>query len=531
MKNRYQDALALLGAQLLLLLHHTGSFLSTQDLAGRDLVGAYSLVESFGFGWSTDWFLGFPMFKFYPPGFFGAASTVGALVGNLAAFKLLVYTSLLTVPLAAYWSFSRIYDRETGLVAGILGVFLTFMREPFSLVYQTLQVGLVAQAAALPLLLLFIGVLWGDDRGSAYLSALLLGLMVLVHPFIAAVAVAYTGIYLAMEKDLFQGFMALTGLALASTWWIPAMEKSWYAQLYTGPVGKIANLPWLFLPFLALDRRRETLSLALLGASLALIGSFRLFPIQYYRAFIYGQLILVMAAAPGMMKAARKVSGRLGSETVLVLIGFSILAAALSVSVEPHWQSHTSLENVTPENGQVLVETSEPDLHESYVPVQRIPLESNATVVNGLYADSSISSPYLLGLEKAVAEDPVPNPLAVEAELSRSQVKQRMAYLDIEHALVRTRHARERLSFMKVTGRNQQFVLLSWEPEFNRTVEKPVRFSGNRGEWRELNERIFRGQLNTSYVFTREDIGRTRIGKQSIKPSANREAVFGLRLE
>ncbi|MFB6146032.1 MAG: hypothetical protein ABEJ99_06050, partial [Candidatus Nanohaloarchaea archaeon] len=89
-----------------------------------------------------------------------------------------------------------------------------------------------------------------------------------------------------------------------------------------------------------------------------------------------------------------------------------------------------------------LVETSKPELYESYVPVQRIPLESNASVVNGLYADSSISSPYLLGLEKEIAKDPVPNPIAANANLTQKQIRKRMAYLDIEHALVRTDYAR-----------------------------------------------------------------------------------------
>lgn len=528
MIDRSRDYILLAGLQLFLLLFHTRSFLSTVKLAGRDLVGAYSLVKTFGFGWSTDWFLGFPMFRFYPPGFFATATAAGSIAGDLTAFKLLLYLLLLAVPPSVYYSFSNLFDRRTGLIAGFLAVFLTFLRPPFSLVYQTLQVGLVAQAAALPFLLLFLGTIWRDGRGQAYLSALLFALTTITHPFLGTVAGAYALLHFAAEKNISRLFFTGLGGALTAWWWIPALEKSWYIQLYTGPSGKLVNLPWLFLPFLALDRGRKALTLAFLGLFLLFLGTFELFPMQYYRAFIYGQLLTVLAAAPGLSKAVEKTFGRVSPETITYLIGLSILIASLTVTVEPHWSSTTDMEGVMPDDGQVIVETSKPDLYESYVPIQTIPLKSNASVVNGLYADSSISSPYLLGLEKSIAKNPIPNPIAVDANLTQKQIRKRMAYLDIEHALVRTSYARERLSFMNVSARNRQFTLLTWNPEFDRTVENPVRFHGSRKEWRQLNEEIFRNRLNTSYVYTEEKLEEVTIGEESRKPSGEGEAVFGL---
>lgn len=548
MKKSLRGYTALLGAQTLLLLYHTRSFLTTQHLAGRDLVGAYSLVKAFTTGWTTKWFLGYPMFRFYPPGFFASAWSLGKFLGALTAFKLLIYTSLLAVPLAAFYSFSSMYDRKTGLTAGFLAIFLTFARAPFSLVYQTLQIGLTAQAFAIPFFLLFLGVLQRNDRGSAYLSAVMLAFMILIHPFIAAAAILYTGLYLVLEKDLFRSTVVSLGAGMTAWWWIPILEKSWYTHLYTGPSGKLTNIPWIFLPFLALERSRKTIAIISLAGILLILGLFKPVPLQHYRAFIYGQLLLVLSAAPGLTKAADRITSRLEHQTVLYLICLSLLGASLAVNISPHWQSSESLENVIPEKGQVIVETSHSDLHNTYVPIQRIPLESNASIVNGLYADSSISSPYLLGIEKEIAREPIPNPLAVEADLTRRQLKERMRYFNISRALVRTDHARERLDFMRLEAENEDFKLLSWEPKPDREISV-ARVCISRERWSQLNRFAFRefmpeplplrdcpggkkindSNLETMLEDIREMEGKTaELEEESIRPESREEALFHL---
>ncbi len=548
--SNWQRYILLLGVNFSLLFYHVGSFLGTENLAGRDLVGAYSLVKNFGFEWSTEWFLGVPMFQFYPPGFFAVVKGAGFVLGDLLAFKIFVFSSIIFLPLVVYYTFSNLFDRTTGIVAGVLGISLVFLREPFSLIYQTLQVGLVAQTAAFLLFILFVSFLWDKSRGSAYLSALLLGIMFLVHPFIGLVAVLYVMIYFILERDLLNSLAALLGLALSGWWLLPAIEKLWYMQTYVGPSGQFMNWPWLFIPFLLLDRGRKAVSFVILGFLLLFIGTFEFgINFQFYRFFIYGQMITILASAPGIVNAfARQDKVNAGVLAVTVVF-VSVLIPALGVSIEPHWKSDVSLQGVVPENGRVIVETSHSDLYDSYVPIQMMPLKSNVSVVNGLYADSSISSSYLLGLEKSFAENPVPNPIAIEANLTQSQIKERMRYFNISYALVRTDTARKRLGFMRLEVKNKDFKLLSWTPQPRNSIEA-VRICTTREKWDKLNRYIFRNNLDlkpvldcrdgenvsssTSEVIRRisdMELESVELERESIRAEESIEAIFHLSVE
>lgn len=538
-----------------LLLYKTGSFLLTQEFAGRDLVGAYSLVKTFEIGWNTEWFLGFPMFQFYPPGFFGATSFLGSLIGDQIAFKILVYLTLLVFPLTAYYCFKILFNRQTGLIAGSLGIFVVFLREPFSLIYQTLQVGLVAQAAALPLLFVFIALLWKNSRDSAYLSALTLGAIILIHPYIGVLAVVYLGIYFLLSKNIFQSFMASLGILMSAWWWIPALENSWYMQSYVGPTGQLVNWPWLFLPFLGLKRSKKSISLSLIGLTCLILGTFSFGPeIQHYRFFIYGQILVIISSAPGIYWAVEELNRKLPKSRdslLLALIGLSLVLPVANTDIDSHWESDTDLNGVIPDSGRIVVETSHTDLHQSYVPIQTIPLRSNTSVVNGLYADGSISSPYLLGLEKSFAENPVPNPLAVDANLTQEQIQNRMKYFNITHALVSTDSAREKLGFMSLEAENEDYMLLSWKPEPSKEI-KAAKICINHQRWGQVNRFIFKNEDDLNEVvpvldceegekinqsgpksviekINKMEKSLVNLTRESITPKATKETLFHLR--
>ena len=491
----------------MLLVWKTGSFLFTESFAGRDLVGAYSLTKVFEFGWSTDWFLGVPMFQFYPPGFFGLSYYLGLLMGHSTSFKAFVFLSLVIFPVTSYYCFKTVFDKKVGLIAGFAAVFLVFMREPFSLVYQTLQVGLVAQAMALPLFLVFIGLLWKNSRGSAYLSSFVLAVIILTHPYIGLLAVFYLGIYFLLSRNVFRTFMASLGLVMSGWWLLRALESSWYMQSFVGPSGQLVNWPWMFLPFLFFDRSKKALSLSFLAILCLILGTISFGPeIQHYRFFIYGQILVVLAAAPGIKKVLQRVKEKyeVSNSSLVLAVCLSFVVPITGLDIEDYWSSETDLEGVVPDDGRILVETSHDNMYESFVPIQTIPLKSNASVVNGLYADGSISSPYLLGLEHAVAENPVPNPLAVQANLTESQVKERMNYFEIDYALVRTGYTREKLGFMEVKAENEEFTLLKHNSSYNRTVNA-VKVTGPREDWKNLEKHIFRNKLRTDIIYSRND--------------------------
>lgn len=532
------------------LVYHTHSFLYTKEFAGRDLIGAFSLVKSFGFGWSQQWFLGFPKFHFYPPGFFALADSVGYLIGDLLAFKLLIYLALLVFPVAVYYCFYSLFDVKVGLVALVLTFPAVFLREPVSLLYQTLQVGLVAQMASLPFLFLYIGLLWTDNRDSLYFIPLAVAAMILLHPYVALVAGLYTVIYGFLKQDFFRPAVSSLGLALTAWWWIPILEKSWYMQVYTGPSGELLNWPWIFLPLLFADRSRKALSLSVLAVSLLIIGTFDFgLGLQSYRFYSYGYLTTIIAAAPGLSSVFDMIGDRVEFDTLLSLLFITFLASTTVIAgdVAPEWRSDVETEGVVPEEGRMIVETSHSDLYNSYVPIQGIPLESNVTVVNGLYADSSISSPYLIGLEKAFAKDPVPNPIAVEANLSSNQLEERFKYFGIEYALVRTQHAREKLGFMREVDSNDDFMLLGLENVSQNSSVSAIPVKGSYEEWEGLSREVFRNDLRYLYYVPNDSkayklgedslnssgISRVRIKvkTESIRPENRRQALFGLRID
>lgn len=534
---------AFFGSYLALLIYHTHSFISTAEFAGRDLVGAYSLLKVFGTGWSTEWFLGFPMFRFYPPGFFFLADTLGAVTGDMIAFKLLIYLSLLVFPPAVYLYFREISGQKTAFLSFILSFSAVFLREPFSLIYQTLQVGLVAQMAAIPVLFLFMAFLHREGRDPMYISGILMALMIVIHPYIAAVGVFYTSVYLLFERDILGLLSSATGFLLTAWWWIPLLEKSWYMNTYTGPTGKLLNWPWLFLPLAFFGDERRSLPLSLTAVSMLFIGTFDLgLPIQFYRFYIYGQILAVLAAAPGLVSLIERLEERIEPRYLLGAAAVAFIAPSIAVDVSPDWRNDLEMEGVVPEEGKMVVETSHSDLYNSYVPIQMISLQSNVTVVNGLYADSSISSPYLLGLEKSFAKNPVPNPIAVEANLSSAQLEERFRYFDIEYALVRTQHAEEKLSFMDEVSSNEEFVLL--KHNYSRPDYEPVPVKGSYSEWEKLNREIFRGDLEpmvyepeSEEAISIKDLPDSDpdrdivIGRQSIRPVNRSQALFGLRYD
>lgn len=537
-----------------LLLQKAGSFLTTSQFAGRDLIGAFSLVEAFQLGWTGKWFLGYPMFNFYPPGFFAITGAVGNILTNTIAFKIVVFSSLLFLPATIYYAFKSIYNHDIGLIAGILSFFIIFLRSPITMIYQTLQVGLVAQGLALIFFFLFLGMLWRDKDGYGYLSAIFLGLTIISHPFMGFAATLYLLFYLIYTRNIHKTVTASTGYLLTAFWWIPLIENLWYAHVYTGPTGKLVNLPWLFAPFILIDRTLKTACLIIPSIILLLIGLIDIIPLQHYRFYTYGQIIFIILAAPGLKTLIDSISYSFNFRHITYILGLTVFLTALTVSVQPTWTSDVQIEDITPEDGKVIVETSHSNLYNSYIPNQMIPLESEAQVVNGLYADSSISSPYLLGLEKSFSMDPAPNPLAVKANLTSEQIENRFEYFGINFAVIKTEKAREKLDFMDKISENRDYTLLYRNSSSQIKKKDIITVSGSRSRWEDLNEYIFRNEIVTNIIYLHNSEGDLNIDglsnqevlevandtktdksaiitAESIRIEAEREGVFGLKTD
>jgi hypothetical protein len=411
-------------------------------------------------GWSPGWYAGFPLLTFYFPLVATFQAVVSYVIPYQIAFKLGTVIGIVLLPIAFYTLFRLLrFDFPVPAIAAISSLGLLFMHS-FTIDGGNIAGSLVGEysfAVSFALSLIFLGLVYRiatGDRARPVLASVVLALAVLSHvvPIIVVALLLPLLLYWAIRTHGFVrgalrlGSVLIVAFALTAVWSIPFVVRIGYStnmhwQQLDGWANLLPREAWIYLGgallgiALAIARRdRRMLLLAGMGVwSLLLyfvlpqghVWNGRFIPFWFLSVF----LCFAYGVGTSIPMLARLISRR---RAAFVAIG--MVAAVLAVAVlVPLWQQKSSFVddwirfNYTgyekkaawPEfhslmqriaqlpPGRVMWEPS-PDQSKfgSAVALQSIPYWTGRPTMEGIYFESSITTPFHFLTASEVAQRP-----------------------------------------------------------------------------------------------------------------------------
>ena len=207
--------------------------------------------------WSPDWYAGFPFLYFYPPLLYYLNDILSFIIPFNVAFKIITLLGTLLLPLAAYLCLHLLdFQFPIPSLGAVLSLGYLFL-EKFSIYGGNIPSTLAGEFSfsfGFALFFIFIGLLFRDlkKKGPSFLTIIILGLMVLVHPFSVIVAILVGGliflgaIFWREAKKTFWLLIKIFGLAFSLTafWSLPFIALLGYASKMSWT--KVINLEEIF---------------------------------------------------------------------------------------------------------------------------------------------------------------------------------------------------------------------------------------------------------------------------------------------
>ncbi len=475
---RHWRPLTVLAATTALFAYHDlFAFLATTEHAGRDLAGNHAftwlmhhnLSQGAIVAWTDRFLLGFPAFASYPPLFFMVPALATFLTGGLLplhlAFNGTVLLSVFLLPLATWWAL-RPLGRDTSLLAGCYTLLTIFVYPPVSIAYQTFSVGLVAQAFAILLLTVSTGLLLRvndhtavratlHDR-TALLAGVLLALTILAHPFVGMAGLLIAATLAARHRTPSRLAPAALGLLLAAPWLVPAVLRSLTLPAYTFAPARPGWVLLLLLPLTVLGGLQGRDRQALLAAFAILLGLSTVetpFIAQELRFYTYALLLAAVLAGTGAARLATVLADRIDRRIAILALLVPVATLALHATVPATW---TFTGDATPlydalddmEQGDIIVETSNTSIFDSYTLQASIPLRTHHDTANGVHIDQTRNATAILQAEHWISADPIHTPLCRDCTRSAppDRVASHLDTLGIDYVVLRTATAASRLN-------------------------------------------------------------------------------------
>lgn len=401
-------------------------FVRFNNLLEWDFSGHYAAVWHVKFhllpwfsGWNPFFYGGFPENVFYPPLAHFLAAILSYPLGVAGAMKLLVCLSLLVLPVAFY-SFGRRWgldDLQAAVCATWMTAQMFLCGELFgsqnlgSDLKALLNVGLFANALSLPLLFFFMAGCGGGDLRKHWKGpALLLGVLILVHPLAALIA----GIFwasLCMDQFLVSPqdrswrtlirILAI-GFLLSALWAVPFIARRGYMNPETIPINW--SLPLLFLvingSFLALShvRSQRLRPLAVtftLLANFILIGSMWKIDIQFPRLTIYLLFLLPIFLVAWLR-----------SRFLLLSAGAMAIAVGaygyFNGGIQPKGVPDFAMPDFGKVEGRILSAAHPAHLPSYHVHHDLIPVRTGNQAILGLFIESGINGRFMADLTRMI---------------------------------------------------------------------------------------------------------------------------------
>lgn len=459
---------------ILLVYFRPNLLLSTSTTTGGD-TGAHIyapwylknhlLNKGMLFGWSPGWFAGFPMLHFYFPFVATLQALLSFLIPYTIAFKLGTILGTFFLPVAFYILFRLLRFRfPAAIIAAVMGFSFLFM-DSFTIYGANIASSLAGEysfAFSVGLCFVFYGLAYRvatDDEGKPLLAAAVLAMAVLSHvvPVIMVVFFSPVFFWWAIRKHgLKPGLwrMALMfGIAFALTafWSIPFVARIAYtANMQWQPIKGLSSLVpkelWLYMAgagiglILALFRKDpRALVLAvptLMGAALYLflpqghVWNGRFLPFWYLGVYLMCAYALGTGIAALADAFQRKLTGAVALALVAVIAvgsgGFVLWnknKTFVDFWIEYNYKGYEAQDSfpvfkeltdriATLPPGRVMWEpNSSLGRFGTPVALMSLPYWANHPSMEGMYFESSFTTPFHFLMASEVAEAPS-NPIA-----------------------------------------------------------------------------------------------------------------------
>lgn len=499
------------------------NFLFVENLAGKDLIGNYAfawlmkgfIVNSKITGWSNLWLAGFPAFEFYSPLFFFVTGMINVLSFELVtmkmSYKLVIFFSLFLFPLVTYYSFRKMgFKDPASFFVSLFSLGFLFSIVGLSAVHHTLNYGLVTQMFTINLFMIFLGFLFSLKTWKGVLvSGILLGLMLLSHPFIAFLGFLGLFLYLVFHGRDWKKILSvgLLGLVISSGWWINALMNLGFMSNFILKPWKITDFPILLIPLIlaSLKEYKKNFPFLALMVITLFIGTSGPLIMQPMRFFLYSLLFAFLLSGLGtheIYKFTKKKATKPWIKNVVVLAIFvPLMASILLAPLKDHWSSDIKQENLMDyikdlNGGRILVESNDRVIKERHVLNERIPVDAGKPVLNEIHVDSSLSSPYTLLLRKIMFESEVYNTACIlcnKTKPSKELAENLLDKYNVKYAIVQRTGLSYPEIFRKI-GEIDGFKVyqLNQSEGYHKVLDKkPLLIISSLDKWKWLNEKLY----------------------------------------
>jgi hypothetical protein len=374
-------------------------------------------------GWNPYFYCGYPQGIFYPPLAHYLAAVLSFPFGITGAMKLLIAISVLLLP-AVFYAFARGFGLDA-LGASVAAMWMTAtlfisgeMLDTWSLgsdLRSVLNVGLFANVLSLPLLFAFFSACsHGVRNGKWKVAALLLGLLLLIHPLSSVVALVFflslvvTRLWEGSYRTgtlKYVGLVAVVAFLVGALWLRPFL--CFREFMNPEPVGSqwsplvqfiVFNGAVLSLASISNLRVRVLSITYLVLANLILVGTLWRLDLQFSRLTIY--LLFFIPVFLLSWLRSRTLTLVLGG--LALVIGFCGFRFG---GLHPRGVPDFPLADFGPVSGRVLSVTSPSHLPSFHVNHDLIPPRTGNQAALGLFIESSLNGRFLGNLVRSLEPD------------------------------------------------------------------------------------------------------------------------------
>jgi len=397
-------------------------------------------------GWCPGWYAGFPLFQFYFPLSFILMAVLSYLIPLQIAFKLVTVLGSFLLPICAFYSMRLMkFEFPMPALAAVFTLPFLFM-EANSMwggnIPSTLA-GEFSYSISLAIAVLFLGSFYRglEEKKGILVNSFLVFLIALTHVY-TLLFIGVTSIFFLIKRNkeaiisnLYYTFKTyFLGFLLSAIWTIPLFTKLEFtiSYNYVWVIDAIKTVfPDILLPIIAFailgfiisikkrDNRIWYISFSLVSAMFLFLTASKIGVVDI-RFVPFMQLFILFIGAYGVFVVISRFKGRWLAAIIIMIL--TVLWVSSNVTFIPAWinWNYQGFENkplwvsYKAVNDYLHGDESDPrvvyehsDLHNqagSLRAYESLPLFSGRSTLEGLYMQSTISSPFVFYIQSEISE-------------------------------------------------------------------------------------------------------------------------------